>query len=1817
MLGHLFKVSSTLVCFDPLYNMEGLRKQIAPIKGGITKIHIWLNTNKTQNDVYQFQVKVNLLEGFYKKYEDLLELIEDVGDDTIKNECNAMEDKYCSILSQLKRRIDELTGQTPVSSITGQVAPSTKLPEISINPFSGNFTEWNTFFELFESLILNNPTLTDIQKFIYLKSYLKGEPLELINSLSLTSSNLKTAIDTLTNRYANEFRIIFCHIKKLIEAPSLTKVSAPEIRKFITQARQGIQSLRNLNVPKEEWADLMLIFIYLQKLDFNTNRAFETERDHTKRPTLQEFFEFLDKRCSIMETVAANSPKNQTSSVKIGTTSSHFANTSSSHKPLQRSDNKSPSKNIKCLYCNNPHRMPQCDKYKRLSVQERFSFVRDKKLCRNCLSSFHHFDSCPSERTCMMCNKRHHTLLHIHNFQPPSGNNHNNETRTQSSFQRHPNRGNDSSSPPPTRPSGQSPAQSTNSSQHSRAHIQSSETVSCAAINKSNSEILLATAIVTLYTNEGEGVAARALLDNGSQASFISKDLVKRLNYQPYDKNMQVTGISQRITHSHKMIDLNIYSTINNKKEFSISFVVLDKLTFNIPRINVNPEILNIPKELSLADPTFFQSNSIDLLLGMDVYSEILCTGFRKLGKGLPVLINTYFGWTISGTLPVEKRTSPRTFHSTINTVENVDPEEISLEPENVDITHVFHSQLSVEDEAAEEVLQKFWTIEEVHSEKTVRTADEERAVQLFEDSTIRLKDGTFQVDLPLKSPNEYLKLGESFPRAYKRFIALEHKFKNHNQMYSKYKKFIDEYISLDHAKKIPLSFRNEKSELKYFLPHHSIVREDSATTKLRVVFDASMKSDTGYSLNDVMLKGPTVQPELFDILCRFRLSDKVFIADIEKMFRQIKVNPNQTFLQNILWREKPTNKLECLELQTVTYGTNSAPFLSTNCLIQLATSNSEKYPLASDALINQCYVDDILYSSETLQELLETHKQLTELLGTANMKLHKWSSNSSQFLEAISSTNNQETYVIASEGNTSKVLGISWQPDRDTFSVTLPKIELQHTATKRQVLSVIAQIFDPIGLINPFIVTAKVFMQKIWLEKMSWDEQLSPTLLEEWRTFCRTIPDLGNIKIPRNLFTPCERKSIIEIHAFSDASLKCYGTCIYVRAIYEDNSVSCNLLTSKSRVAPLKQITLPRLELCGAVLMAKLTKKIVSIFEKKININSVHLWTDSEIVLCWIKSHPSRWSLFVANRVAEIQTLVPNFDSWHHIKSSENPADILSRGCTPQELDQSKLWWNGPNFLHYSNAKFKVFRHLGDTGNIPEEKKTVLLIQNDENDFYKEVLNRYSSFRKLQRVIAYCLRYWRNSKKKLFNEVKIIGPLSPNELHNAEKVIIKIVQEKFFASEIKELKKSEGLKVSKALKALNPTLDEQGMLRVGGRIPNADIAYEHKHPLLLPSKNNVVRLLIKREHLTMLHAGPQNVLASIRQRYWPIDGLREVKGVIKQCLTCFKFRARPATQKMADLPKERLSVSRPFLNVGIDFGGPFLVKPSKLRHKTILKCYLCVFICMTTKAVHLEAVSSLSTEDFLQALRRFIGRRGVPSIIFSDHGTNFVGARNKLKEIYEFFKKNKNQYTIQDYLTTSEITWKFIPARSPHWGGIWEAAVKGAKHHLLRVVGESVLTYEEFSTVLIEIEAIMNSRPLCPLSNDPTDFSPLTPGHFLIGTALNSIPEADVSATAENKLKRWQRCQKIRQSFWKRWTVEYLSSLQRRVKWTDSYENLKVGDLVLLMDELSSPLKWPLARISEVLPGADKKVRAVKVITKDGVFTRSITKLCPLPQSD
>ncbi|XP_071632822.1 uncharacterized protein [Temnothorax longispinosus] len=776
-----------------------------------------------------------------------------------------------------------------------------------------------------------------------------------------------------------------------------------------------------------------------------------------------------------------------------------------------------------------------------------------------------------------------------------------------------------------------------------------------------------------------------------------------------------------------------------------------------------------------------------------------------------------------------------------------------------------------------------------------------------------------------------------------------------------------------------------------------------------------------------------------------------------------------------------------------------------------------------------------------------------------------------------------------SSEDQSQKILGLRWHSQSDSFGFQVNALDRE--CTKRTILSEVARIFNPLGFLAPLTFTAKCLIQRLWTLKLDWDDEPPMDIRCSWNRFQTEIDALSSLCVPRAINSGHVVRC--ELHEFCDASELGYGAVIYLRVVTRDGVVVC-LLCAKSKVAPLRPLTIPRLELCAALLLSGLIAYGRRILRGHIDIDDEYAWTDSEVVRAWIRSAPQRWKTFVRNRVALIQDNVP-VSAWGHVDTESNPADHCSRGLYPRDLEASSMWWASPEWLVRFEPRVEP-SHSSETPPTKEEK-IVSLVALDPPNAVHSLLERFSSIEKICRIIAYILRFVNHFRAKSALTTLAIDQL---KLHSALLVVVKIVQADTFRDEIDRLR--SGRRIPKPLLKLAPFFDLTGILRVGGRLAKSGMPFENKHPALLPNKHRLTDLAIEHVHRTNLHPGRRTLQYLLTQHYWILGVHRAIQRVLSRCYRWFRANPHASQPLMADLPADRVRQAKPFSFSGVDFAGPFNIVTPRARGVFSFKVYACLFVCFTVKAVHLEVAFSLSTDSFLAALRRFVARRGRCSLLYSDCGTKFVGAARELESHMNLAAERE------------KIKWSFNPPSAPHFGGLWESGVRSFKTHLRQTVGDQLLSIEEFTTVLAQIEAVLNSRPLCPMSTDPSDLEVLSPGHFLTMEPLVFVPTHDVTPLPVNRLSEWQLVQRMHQDFWKRWDQEYLHTLQQRPKWRTSVNPLGIGSLVLLKDANMPPLRWRRGRVEALHPGSDGVSRVATVRVADGSITRPLVKLCPLP---
>lgn len=1612
---------------------------------------------------------------------------------------------------------------------------------VPLPSFDGNYENWKSFKCMFTTIMARYQTESPAIKLYHLKDCMKGKAMGFIDEETIKNNDYDAAWASLEERFEDNRLIIDKHIEALFNLPKITKESAEELRKLLDTCTKNVNALKNLDLPVVGLGEQMLLNVLSAKMDKDTRKTWETRQKAGQLPAYAATIAFLKERCKILEKIEVNTKSN--------------SEATKPSRAVARSNTLVSTTEQKCAVCKSDHELWKCDQFKNYSAKEKYSVLRKSGSCYNCLQRGHRLSECSSS-SCQKCGKRHHTLLHVGDKKPADPSSKNEEADLCRSKE------------PQVRTEQATGSSSTRS--------ETTATL-CAQVERSVNVTLLSTAVVLAYGSGGVSYPCRVLLDSASQTHFVTEQFAKLLALERQPASFLVCGLNGSDTRIRSKIEVRIKSRVN---EFSLALetLIAPKITGELPSYSIDVRKWPLPPGTELADPAFFKRNKIDMLIGADVFWDLIKSEQIEMGPNLPTLRDTKLGWIVGGSV---SSASPAKLRTLCTVTEN--------------------DRLS-------DILKQFWTIEgsdELLAPGPGDTASNAECLEHFRRTHQRDGEGRYIVRLPFNERKN--QLGDSKQMAMKRFLTVERRLDREPELKQQYAAFMQEYENLGHMREV----RTEDADNggpAYYLPHHCVIKPTSTTTKLRVVFDGSARTTSGVSLNDALMTGPTVQNDLMAILLNFRCYRFALTLDIPKMYRQVRINPDDARFQRVFWRDDKNQPLKIFDLLTVTYGLASSPFQATMTLNQLADDHGAEFPRAAAVLQSSCYIDDVLTGAQSLDDALQLQREIVGLLRCGGFAAHKWCSNAPSILEAIPEAQQGAKLNVAELDLNAlvKTLGVAWQPASDTFSFDVVDFEpaSNERLTRRKVASQVAKIFDPLGFIGPVLTAAKLILRGVGSLKTDWDELVPPNMGRQWQSFRRELPVLKKLRLPRWILY--KEMQFVELHGYCDASDQAYGACIYTRLTRLDGSTVMKLVCSKSRLLPKatkkkKEISTPRGELLAALLLARLVTKVLS--STSTTFASVNLWSDSQIVLSWIRKPPQHLQLFVANRVAEIQRLTGAF-RWGYICTDSNPADLISRGTTPNKLLKSPIWWDGPPAVPTTTDAGPMI----PDERLPELKSAVALALTAVERL--KAFDDVSDFFKLRRAMAYVARFaeFIISKRKKVTK----GWLTGKEIKRAEGIIVKLVQAEAFHTEIAAL--LDDKRARHRLCGLNPFLDVDGLLRVGGRIKHAFIPYDSRHQMVLPAKHPVTELLIRHLHEENLHLGQRGLLAVVRQRFWPLNVKTTIRKVVRSCITCFRVNPTKTSQLMGDLPSYRVQPAPTFARTGIDFAGPFWIKSNAaVRKPTITKGYVCLFVCLCTRAIHLELVSNLSSDAFLAALRRMASRRGVPSTILSDNGTNLVGGNNELEELARLFQNELHQKNLDSFCSSKNIEWRFIPPRSPHFGGIWEAGVKSMKYHLKRIVGERRLTFEELYTTLTQIEAVLNSRPLTQSSDDPNDFTAITPAHFLIGRELQAIPEPSYLALKESTLSRWQLVQTLQQHFWKRWTKEYLPELQNRQKWYKK-TTIKPGALVLIIDRNTPPMQWPLARIVALHPGKDNVTRVVTLRTPKGELKRAVHEICLLP---
>ncbi|XP_058811047.1 uncharacterized protein LOC131675938 [Topomyia yanbarensis] len=1530
--------------------LKALQTKLKGLQTSFNNMYQFIEQCTVNSKASEFSVRLERLEPLWDKMNDAVDDVaahEDNVDteSTVKDRLELKDDPEASALNQSTRMND-----------TAQIrAPHAKLPQISLPKFGGKIDDWLNFRDLYMSLIHWQTDLPEVEKFHYLRSQLEGEALNLVNTLPLTKANYMVAWDMLVQRYSNTKLLKKRKIQALFELSSIKRESAEEMHSLLESFEAIVKSLDHIVSQPADYKDLLLLHMLSSRLDSSSRRSWEDLSSSREDETLKDLTDFMRRRIQMLEAISTKQETIKNDSAQLSKRKFPLS-TKICNAAFQASSSKG------CPACPETHPLYQCSVFKGMPVHDKENLLRTNSLCRNCFRRGHQAKECSSKYTCRRCKGRHHTLVCFKDDGKPNNSN----TSSKDSTDKATEEGSCSSS--------------------SNVNVAAVQVVSCNSVHVSMTGVMLLTAMVMVQDESGCEYPARGLLDCACQCDLVSKRFSTILKSKRRTTDLDVIGVNGKVEKVTNYVRVVIKSRVSDF-QIPVELNIHPRLSTIIPGIPTSTSGWKIPQGLKLADPSLFESHQVDLILGRGSFFDFFRTGQRiSLGDTLPLLVESVFGWVVSGRYPV--------MHNNRTAACNV-----------------------VISDSLEEFLTRFWRCEEISQDYTY-SPEEIQCEEHFKQTFQRKRDGRYVVSLP-KHKDTILRLGDSRTIAQRRFIQMETRLQRNPDLKRQYHEFTNEYEQLGHMRLVPEADVNKVQ--RYYLPHHPVVKESSATTRVRVVFDASCKTASGVSLNDALLAGPVIQDDLRSIILRCRTRLVMLVADVEKMFRQININGSDAPLQCILWRSKPEVPPSTYELTTITYGTKPAPFLATRTLKQLALDEANRFPLAARAVIEDFYIDDAITGTNDPAQATALRIQLDGLLRSGGLRLRKWASNYPEVLEGV---NADDLAISIADGielepdPSVKTLGLVWYPTTDVFAlqIQVPQITIDLKLTKRMVLSFIAMLFDPLGLIGAVITTAKVFMQMLWMlenekqERLDWDSSLPARVEINWRAFHEQIPLLKQIRVDRRV--TISEMAGMEIHCFSDASQKAYGVNLYIRSWDSEGRVKTALFAFKSRVAPLKSQSIPRLELCGALMAAELYAKVKEAVRFT---GDAYFWTDSTTVLQWLRAVPTVWTTYVANRVAKIQSITENC-TWRHVTGSQNPADLISRGILPEEIILNTFWWEGPAWLSIGSMSWPSQVADPEAAEAEEERKRAVIgaVVSCSTEFNNWYFARYSNYTVLIRTTAYCQRFIRNFRKKYQIGLSLrptIGALTTEELRKAEQTIVHRVQKEAFAKEYEALLKGKPVSRLSPLRWFHPRLSSNEVIRIGGRLGKSYETEEAKHPMVLPARHHITRLLLRHYHEKMLHAGVQLLLSAIRQRFWPLGGRSVAKQIVHKCMRCYRTKPTTIRQFIAELPTPRVTAGRPFTTTGVDYFGPIYIRPGYRR--AAVKAYVSVFVCFATKAVHLELAGDLTTSCFIQALRRFVSRRGRCATIFSDNGTNFVGARNQLAELISKLKNKQHHEEI------------------------------------------------------------------------------------------------------------------------------------------------------------------------------------------------------------
>ncbi|EFO98006.1 hypothetical protein CRE_15742 [Caenorhabditis remanei] len=1627
--------------------------------------------------------------------------------------------------------------------------------------------------------------MRELLKLNYLLNALEGEPREHIESFELTDANYRPALAALKKKYGDKKKAVSDLLSRLKKEAARSE-SIKDQRRLLDK----VTAIANQLLLTDEKIDNTLTQeLIIEKFTFQIQKdVYGCKLDRPEEWTIRQLLKDLDNIITRdEELLELLSKRSQDKSGKDGKDKKPNARNEKSSADNNRFQEK---KARKCLICNREnHYMSQCRTMPNPS--DRTKFLEKEDRCGQCLSKGHKTSNCPG-RICNKCNKPGH---HFGNC--PNNDSTSHQKKTEKKDKQKPTQGRTMAA--------SINAECNHESQDSNEEDTKDKKTAAATTRPSGDNT---TSIPTIqaeaynpHSSKWERISL--MIDTGADLTFISEKIANtwKLPIIKKDKFSLTTFKSGEPKPGEYALTKVKCRVPNSNKELEITPYISDQLVGRIKKRTLPPEdmIYILKNDIRMNKDAFETSVVPDMIIGNDFVTLILTGNMVRLPSGM-ALLDTVFGNTTIG--------RPR-------------DSQIELNPsEHYMFTAIGNTAID-EAQRVEEQQKRDTTMkkpEEFTGSLVNEKAEMERATVEHFKRTVEKRDKSYYVRLHMKEDRE--ELPDNYSIAEKRLISV-------GRQYSKEVLKTIDTVFQDQLEKgiLEIVDAHERTgkRLVHYNPHQPVFTPTKTTTKCRVVVDGSAHFKNKPSLNDQIHQGPTILPDLMGMLLRFRSGKTAVTSDVEKAFLQVYLHEDDRDATRLLW-VKDINKdftgdnIMVLRFTRVLFGLNVSPFLLAATINHhLETINDQDM---AREMSNNLYVDNLLMTTDKDPgNIIKLYSGPKETFNEMGMNLREFTTNSKELREMIPEKD-------ASEETTPKVLGIPWDIKEDQLIMEV-KLDNCKSNSRRTVSSVIHGIFDPLGSLAALVLPMKLFQRELWMDEYDWDTPLNKEHEIQWQQLVEDIQGFSK-RIPRHVISKSLNNKLV---TFTDASKEATAWTIYVV-----NEMGCHLIYAKSKVKPLKEIwTIPKLEMQALEMGTVNTLKTIEFLKLgNINVNEINIFTDSTIALSWVKGATDKKvvGILVANRLKSIYNTVDQITDmgilvrFGHVASEENPADLGTRGCN-RELADNKLWFNGPIPIGQTLEQWVQERDTFHLNTEVHHAYGMITTGQDQIAIFNcDVTNNYT---KMIHIVAYAMKFLKRrlatGKDKLGKKIPewmefefTDSPtISTEEFKKAREILIKD-QQKLITPQ--QLKKWNDLGVTK---------DDRGVMVCVGRMKNAELEQETKFPILLQPNSALAKMIILHEH-GKLHLSENHTITAIRKQYCLPKIRQQVKKHLAKCVPCQRVSKLPYKYPdMAPLPAMRVTKTRPFGNIGIDGFGPIDYKGPD---GTTQKAYGIIYVCMVTRATHIEVVTDQRASSFLQSLRRFIGIRGMPTKILTDNGKNFTLGSKIVKDAIDSSDLTEE---VRNFLRIRDIEWKFITPLSPWKGGMYERMVKIAKQSFMKERRLQKLNLEELQTVFHEVAAMMNDRPLTYPDNEIGTQNPIRPSDFMtprlpvtlpLESTLTSLDdympskEAQAVETRKGTIKMLEASINASEKIWRRFSNEYLTELRthhksRMDKKRGSASQPRVGQCVLLWEEQPTPRNvWKIGQIKELVKTPDGSIREAIVKTVTGnELRKSINHLIPL----